>query len=124
MCEQSRSGDELSNRVSTLLNCLAALAVNYPVLTRESVAGLLLFHRQLSIPIQTLRRLVRNVAVLRSGSADLSKDANTSDAQTLSFLSSMLSYVLRLFLKEKDNRLEDFPLGLLGCNDLKEFFER
>lgn len=113
LCDQKCHRKEQLNRISTLLSTLGGLANNCAALVRESVTGILIFVRVLKIPETSLERVMGWLAKRKYPKAKKTEDAIEE------YLTSMLGYILKEFLKESS--LPDFPLGLMSCQSLKEF---
>lgn len=138
-------GVDRSSAFSVVLSALASLASNCPGLAREAVVDMILFHKAIGIPLEvrnstnnndnkqtvtasfSLLKMLKRAVSLLSG----------PDRSNRVYLESMLSFVVRRFLKENkkapstshaqatsENTIENFPHHLLDCSTPKKFLER
>ncbi len=128
---------------ATLLGSYAALGRSFPAMAKEAVVGMIIWKRELSVRTiksflvpwtylalcAAFQALRRSVAIVSAGSPC----AESSHVRT--YLESVLSYLLRHFLKEMGkkteeaapsdiNRLTEFPYQLLECQNLRDFLLR
>ena len=109
------TSEENSNRISTIMTTLGPLAVNCRSLEVEVITGILIFYKNINVPIQTLKKIFNIIA-----NENFSEASKETVNKVEVYLTSKIGYIMNEFLKQ-GNEVTKFPYQLLNCPNPKRF---